>query len=481
MSFSYVASQTGREFLESRSFIKVIMGPVGGGKSTVALMDLFERALDQNVFNNVRRTKFLLVRNTSGQLQATVKPLINAWFVAKGRGRLGSWRLSDGAGVFDMRFKLPDGTVVHSEFVLQPADTPDDVRRLLSLEASAAWLEEMREIDKSIFESLQGRVMRFPSREDGGIKFSGIIGSTNPPPMGHWLQELIANPPPTMSVHIQPPAVLDDGSLNPDAENLQYLDEDYYPNLMVNASEGWIDVYLKNKFGAGGFGEPVFKETFKLGWHKSDLPLKHIPASYSPLIVGMDNGLTAAAVVGQQDARGRVNVLLEAYVPKGQTMGVTTFVDRLLIPKLRMKFPEVPPSSYLFVLDPACFQRSQVNEVTIAQEIAGRGFRVIRAATNDVERRVAAVEGLLTRAVDGGPGLRFSAECPFLLMSLDFGYRNKKQLNGVISTVPEKNEHSHIADALQYLCLHYNATINPASTYSTVKAQEIHARPFSYT
>ena len=480
MSFDYVASPTGKEFLESRKFIKVIMGPVGGGKSTVALMDLFERALGQVAFNGVRRTKFLIVRNTSGQLQATVKPLLNTWFVVKGRGKLGQWRLSDGAGVFEMKFKLPDGTVVHSEFVLQPADTPDDVRRLLSLEASAGWLEEMREIDVTIFENIQSRLTRFPSRDDGGVTYPGLIGSTNPPPMGHWLQELISSPPSNASMHVQPPALLDDGSINPDAENLDHLDEQYYPNLMIDKSQAWIDVYLRNKFGAGGFGEPVFKETFKLTWHRSPTTLKHIPATYSPLLVGMDNGLTAAAVVGQQDARARVNILAEAYVPKGQTMGVTTFLDRLLIPMMRAKFPEVAPASYLFVLDPACYHRSQVNEVTIAQEVVGRGFRAIRAATNDPERRIAAVEGLLNRAIDGGPGLRISPECPWILQALDWGYRFKKMKNGEVTATPDKNEWSHIADALQYLCLHYNATINPASAFGQHKAQEVEKRAFTY-
>ena len=58
-----------------------------------------------------------------------------------------------------------------------------------------------------------------------------------------------------------------------------------------------------------------------------------------PILVGMDNGLTAAAVIGQMDARGRLNILGESYVPEGETMGVETFLDRLLVPYLTARYP----------------------------------------------------------------------------------------------------------------------------------------------
>ena len=449
----------GQAFLDDRRFLKIICGPVGGGKSTDAMMELLQRTTNQAPFNNVRRTKMILMRNTSAQLKATVKPLIDHWFVSTTNNTMGNWRLTD--GVFEMKFRLGDDTIVHSEWCLMPADTPDDVRRLLSLEASAAWIEETREIDQAIFEGLQGRVARFPNRASGGVTYPGVIGSTNPPPMGSWLQELMADPPPNMGVFMQPAALLPDGSINPEAENLQNLDPDYYTNLMAGKTEDWLDVFMRNKFGAGGFGLPVFRNTFRRDFHVSEAPLKPIVTVNHPIIVGMDNGLTAAAVVGQMDARARVNILAEAYVPDAQTMGVETFLDRILVPLLQSRFGR--PQGILFVLDEACYQRSQVNEVTIAQAVAARGYNCVRAPTNKPERRIAAVEGLLTRAIDGGPGLLISGpDCPHLIKALDWGYRNKKQLNGVMTAVPEKNHYSHIADACQYFALHF-LNINPAS------------------
>jgi hypothetical protein len=476
-AFSFSPGPVGQAFIDDRSFLKIICGPVGGGKSTDALMELFFRAILQNPFNNVRRTKFIVMRNTGAQLKSTVKPLIDHWFASLTQNKMGAWRLTD--NVFEMKFKLPDGTVVHSEFALMPADTPDDVRRLLSLEASAAWIEETREIDQAIFEGLQGRVARFPNRASGGVTYPGVIGSTNPPPMGSWLQELMSSPPPNMAVFMQPAALLMDGTLNPDAENLDNLDPDYYTNLMAGKTQDWLDVFMRNQFGAGGFGHPVFRATFRREFHVSKTPLQAIPASLHPIVVGMDNGLTAAAVIGQMDARGRLNILGESYVPEGETMGVETFLDRLLVPYLSSKFP-VRPQAILFVLDPACYQRSQVDEVTIAQAVGARGYRTMRASTNQPERRIAAVEGLLTRAIDGGPGLLISSECPWISKAMDYLYRNKKQAAGQSVPVPEKNHASHIADAMQYLCLHYNQMTNPSAWGQRNIARVIEHRPFVY-
>ena len=455
---NYRPGLVGEQFLQSTKFIKLICGPVGGGKSTVALMDLFRRSVRQEPFNNIRRTKFIILRNTISQLRATVKPMMDTWFVTMTGGTMGQWRLSE--NVFEARFALPDGTLVHSEYCLMAADTPDDVRRLLSLEASASWVEECREVDSEVFAGLQGRVNRFPARIAGGVTYPGVICSTNPPPIDGFWHKMMTTPDAGTEVFMQPPALLDDDTLNQDAENLENLAEGYYDNLISGKTEDWVNVYLKNMFGAGDSGRPVYRGTFKKSFHVSTKPLVAVTQGINPLIVGMDNGLTAAAVVGQQDARGRVNVLAEAYVPDGETMGVETFLDRLLIPKLKARFPLFRPDRILFVLDPACFTRSQVDEATIAQAVQRRGYTVIKASTNDPERRIAAVEGLLTRSIDGGPGFLIDgAECPHFANAMEWGFRYKKSPSGMSSTTVEKNFHSHIGDAGQYMSLHYNAQI----------------------
>lgn len=469
----YDPSDTGLRFLHGKEFVKVIMGPVGGGKSTVALMTLWYIAsVLQQPFNGVRRTKFIILRNTMAQLKSTVKPLIDQWFADRG---MGTWRLSE--NVFEIKLRLPDNTVMHSEFCMMAADTPEDVRRLLSMECSAAWIEECREVVKEVVEGLMGRVARFPNRANGGVTYPCVLCSTNPPPMDTYWHKQISNPPNNWGVYIQPPALLDDGSLNKDAENLEHLHPAYYENLVEGKTDDWINVYLKNKFGAGGFGKPVHAGVFKRDFHVKH-GLMPIFQTMRKLIVGSDNGLTAAAVLGQEDARGRINVLREAYVPEGQTMGYDRFLDNILTPQIReLRFS---PDNVLFVVDPACFQRSQANEVTIAQVIASRGYAVVRASnTNSMERRISAVEGLMAKQVDGEALLRIDDSCSHLISALDWGYRNKKQSNDQAVPVIDKNHFSHIAESLQYFSLYFNHAVGGVEIKP--KAREVKRSQFAYT
>ena len=476
---NYCAGPTGQRFLDSRAFVKGIMGPIGSGKSTVAIMDLMQRAISQAPFNNIRRTKFGLMRNTQAQLKATVKPLLDTWFVTMTNGTMGQWRISE--NVFEARFRLPDDTIVHSEFSLLAADTPDDVRRLLSLELSAAWVEESREIDSEVFQGLQGRVNRYPSRIAGGVTYPGLIFSTNPPPLGSFWHETISNPPKNTEVFIQPPALLEDGHLNPERENKENLAPDYYDNVMEGKTEGWTEVYLKNQYGAGDYGKPVYRSSFKKSFHVSDVPLMAVPQSINPLIVGMDNGLQAAATIGQQDARGRVNVLDEAYVPEDQTMGVEKFMDTILVPKLRSEYPGFRAENILFVLDPACFQRSQADEKTIAMVVQARGYPVIKASTNDPEKRVGAVEGLLVRQIDGKAGFLIDPKCTHLINAMEWGYRYKKSASGQGTLTFDKNHFSHQAESGQYFSLHYNAKIDGIGYGFQQRAREVVKRSYAYT
>ena len=478
MLLDFVAGPVGETFLAGDGFIKLIGGPVGGGKSTVALLDLVTRMVNQKPYQGVRRTKYIILRNTAQQLDQTVKPLIDEWLVKRTNGAMGAWQLTK--KVFVVAFKLPDGTTVSSELLLQAADTPDDVQRLLSLEASAAWVEEAREVDPEVFRGLRGRVNRYPNMASGGVTYPGVICSTNPPPSGGFWHDLMVNPPKNTQVYLQPPAILEDGSINPGAENLANLAPGYYDNLLEGATEAWIDVYLRNQYGAGNMGQPIFKSSFKKSFHVSTEPLSAVPQAVNTLLIGMDNGLQAAATIGQQDMRGRVNILGESYVPADQTMGVESFLDKLLIPKLRAEYPQFRPENIVFVLDPACWQRSQVNEETIAMAVGKRGYKVIKATTNDPERRIGAVEGLLVRQIDGKAGLLIDPSCTHLINALEWGYRYKKGSAGTVTTTPDKNHFSHLADSFQYFCLHYNIQISNGGYDPRSKARPVAKSKYTY-
>jgi hypothetical protein len=63
------------------------------------------------------------------------------------------------------------------------------------------------------------------------------------------------------------------------------------------------------------------------------------------------------------------------------------------------------------------------------------------------------VDAYLMRQANGGPAIIFDKRyCTQIIRALNGGYRYAKMRNGQTKPNPYKNEHSHIADALQYLC-----------------------------
>ncbi len=452
MSLSFTPpGPVAEQFMMDRSFVSLICGPIGSGKSTAALFKLLMLAIEQPEVNAVRRSRIVILRNTSEQLRDTVAPLLNQWFIEAGQGCMGGWTQLHKR--FLMRFALADRTTVECEFWLMAADTPDDVRRLLSVECSWAWVEECREVNEDVFSGLQGRVGRYPSKAMGGVRSKCVLCSTNPPPIGGFWHRVMTDPPEDWAMFFQPPALLDDNSLNPARENPN-LDDDYYDKLMGGKTEEWIDVYLRGRFGIGNAGQPVYRSSFKRSFHVAENPIEPLRTKTYPVVVGMDNGLTAAAALLQQDLRGRIVLLDECYVPPGVTMGVERFLDTMLVPLLRRKYHQC---DIVFCLDPACFQRSQINEETIAMAVQKRGYRVTQARTNDPEKRITAVEQLLMRQVEGRAYFLVNPECRWGIEGFEYGYRYAARKDGTIQTTtgPVKNHHSHFHDALQYAATFY--------------------------
>jgi hypothetical protein len=73
-----------------------------------------------------------------------------------------------------------------------------------------------------------------------------------------------------------------------------------------------------------------------------------------------------------------------------------------------------------------------------------------------IDTRVQAVESLLGQLYDGRPRLAISLNCRTLIAALEGGYcyeKSRRNDTGELRTTPSKNRFSHLADALQYLCL----------------------------
>jgi hypothetical protein len=210
--------------------------------------------------------------------------------------------------------------------------------------------------------------------------------------------------------------------------------------------EQWMRVYVDGDWGFSFDGKAVFPE-YRDVTHASHEVLQPYPGV--SVLVGVDFGLTPAAVLLQQDARGRWLVLHELVA---EDMAIDAFA-RELHKDLRRLFPG---SAAVLSVDTAGNQRSQVDARTPVQLLRALGFEVVPAPSNDLMIRLEAVRRVLTRLVDGQPGLIVSPSCVRLRKSLSGGYHFKRlAVSGAarFQDVPDKDEHSHVADALQYALL----------------------------
>ena len=410
-------------------------------KTTAGIMKILHHAaMMAPCDDGIRRSRCVWIRNTREQLRDTSIPDFLKWV------------RQDEMGVFlktEYKFLIKIGEI-ECEVLFRGLDDQNDVRRLLSLQASFIVFDEFREINPDIYNAAQGRVGRYPDKmmnkvgcvRDDGKPNAHIWGMTNPPDIDTFWAELLSDPPKNVEVTIQP------SGLSPEADWTKFLPDDYYENLAEGKTEDWIAVYIHAEFGKSLSGQPVFK-SFDRGFHVAKETLTPMFTS-SPLLIGVDAGLTPAAVVGHQTHDGRL-VVYDALVT--EEMGALRFVRERLKPLLTNKFPG---RQAMVVIDPAAFQRVQTDERCVADIYKSEGFVVKPARTNSIAARLAAVEKYLTRVVDGKSGLLVDPEHAGPLVQAMAGkYRYKINTKGVKDEKPDKSHPwSDVSDAFQYLCLH---------------------------
>jgi hypothetical protein len=359
-----------------------------------------------------------------------------------------------------LRFGLPDGTKVESDWLLIPLDTQADIERLLSLNITGGWVSEFRQIPIPIIEALYGRCGRFQPLGVARNKWHGVIAESNPPDEdSDWYIRMELELPANWAVYKQP------GGLDPGAENIPNLRLNYYSDLRTSNTKDWSDVHIDAKYGKSLSGQAVFRSSFRPEFHISQSRL--IAVTGYPLMVGQDFGRTPAGLITQVDVRGRLLILGEQ---TSTDMGLEQFLQTLLKPALARTFPGFP----VFVVgDPAGRQKSQIGEESAFDALKRLGFSAYAAPTNDIEPRLRAVEQLFLRNVDGGPAILIDGvACPLLVRALKFEYRYRRKQTGDLDDKPEKSHPaSDIADCLQY------AALGASGNYSARVIAESKPRP----
>lgn len=141
----------------ANEFCRLLLGPFGSGKSVACCWDAYFLSRAQPlVASGKRHSRWAFVRNTNKQLKETT---IKTWLQWFPEGVAGAYYKTDGM------FHLTYGDI-DAEIYFKALDDPTDVRNLLSLELTGAFLNEAREIDKAIWEGVTGRVGRYPRMMD---------------------------------------------------------------------------------------------------------------------------------------------------------------------------------------------------------------------------------------------------------------------------------------------------------------------------
>ena len=451
-------------FLKSDAFLRGIRGPVGSGKSTVCIMDMLKTAQLQKSVDGRRKYRGVIIRNTYGELETTTIKSFHMW-IPPTVGRFVK------TTPIEHSILMPDGQggLLDMEFLFLALDRPEHVRKLLSLEVTQGWINEAREVPKAVLDHLTVRVGRYPSMRDGGAVRAGVIMDTNAPDADHWwprmsdladartgaeLQALeaelrsmnaLAPRQKLAEFFSQPPAEGADGKQNPQAENLKQLPPGYYVKAKAGKTPEWISVYIRNEYGFVMDGKPVYPE------YRDSLHV--MPSVFAPaasLHIGLDFGLTPAAVFMQRSAMGQIRVLSELVATR---LGAKNFAR-----EIRAHLAEQYPNATIGTItgDPAGEASAQTDETTVFQMLASEGVSAKPAPTNDFTIRREAVATPLSTLIDGEPGLVVAPGCRHLRKGMAGGYhfrRVKLSSDERFEDKPVKTPTSHVCEALQYGCL----------------------------
>ena len=328
----YKPTPTGMRFHSCSDRIRAVMGPTGGGKSVMCVMDLYSWALNQEPFEGVRRTRFAIIRNTNSQLETTTLKTWIEWIPET---------LSDGSPYCvinrqrpmtgRLKTQLADGTKVDMEIHFLALDKEDDIRKLKSLELTAAWINEASEVPKAVWDMAFNRCDRYPSGRQGGCTRIGLIMDTNPPDEDSDFYKVFEiDKPIGFRLFKQPPAIFLKNAPNKDAmpeyepnfgqrpgiekcENVEAYKRsgyDYWMRQVHGKDPYWIKVFLQGEYGITRVGKPVYENQFSQSFHVAAEDL--LPYRGMPLILGIDYA-HVACVIGQVSPRGQLRILDELF------------------------------------------------------------------------------------------------------------------------------------------------------------------------
>jgi hypothetical protein len=467
----YLPSATGKLFHDSTKMVRAIKGPVGSGKSTICCNQLMLRAASDLTLckDGVRRYKALIIRNTYAELVSTTIETFMRWF-----GCLGE--ISYGRLIKYKAMIRDDKGLIEFSALFIPLDKEKQVEKLGSLEVTDAYINEARglpgEKKSIIVTTIVDRCGRYPDKDtlqNPKAFKKNIYLDTNPPDENHWLYNMFeVEKNDDCEIFHQPSGLikLADGTYktNPDAENLEFLEEDYYVKGTFGKSEEHIRVQQMGHYGSYMEGDPIYP------MYNDDLhSVEKLDFIHGlEVVLAGAFGCTPHVFFMQQDALGIVHVIKELYDDNSDVETFARDIVRPWIDKNLIGF------SAISVGDPSGNARG--NTALTALGILKRelSMKAVQAHSNIPATRIGAVQYFLGRLISGRPAYVISRTgCPRLRKGFIGGYC-WKTVSG--EKVPNKdNIYSHGHDANQYGCLQFRPPVTEKSNKEEYRPRLISA------
>ncbi len=442
----YQAPPTAQDFHRSDAFWRGMLGCVRSGKSTTMSNELYRRMTEQwPQHDGIRRSRWLVVRNTYRELEDTTIRTWLDWFPEEVFGKLNRNSMSH-----QLRFND-----VESSVDFRALDKPGDIKKLLSAEYTGAWINEARELPKPVVDVVGDRVGQYPAKKDGGCAWAGVMMDTNPPDTDHWWYLIFEEEKPEGWALFRQPGALQEvkGEFipNPAAENIEHLNEgmDYYLKRVGGKDKNYARVYYCGEYGFVMEGKPVHP-LFKQHLHVSSSRLVANPKS--AMGYGADFGLTPAGVFGQVMPTGQVRIYSEVVT---QDMGAERFGFEM---NRAISGTYAGCNVAMGWGDPSGDKRSEIRETeNVFKILRGQDLDIYPAPSNDPILRQEALNHLLGRLdMAGEPAILIDPSCKYLIKGLAGGYRYKRiNVAGLerYDDKPDKNIYSHVCEALHYFLL----------------------------
>lgn len=473
----YPPGPVAQRFLNDTALTSVLMGPLGGGKTTTctfkrircgSLAPIAWHPIDNKP---TRMCRGIVLRDTFRQVEKTVLESWKQWFP---KGYPGSkWEGGNDRPVtHTLRFMGMDG--IRLEMITEFAGLNENSIETMmkGREYSFGWLNEVDTHADGAIDDLEQRLGRYPSanilltaREIAELerhlgrklyapteRMKMAIGDMNAPTIDNWTYEtLVTNRKPDRSFHQQP------SGLSEEAENLFNLDDGYYERIVDNQEEHFVRRMVHNQFGYSRAGKAVHP-SFDHRRHVADRPIAFKPDL--DLYIGVDAstaGLSPAAVFGQ--VPGRIAIINELFVDTG--CGPARFGEALQ-QKMQADYPNVPRNRVKLYFDPAAQggadkEAGQLNAMDTIASFLKLPALIPGSGSNELSLRLGAIDAELRGYIEPNTSLLISPTCPLYIGGIAGQYRFKKKPNGAANDYEDLPEKKHpvsdIQDAGQYLVL----------------------------